>query len=401
MGTIAVLGTFDTKGHEHAFLAGIIRSAGHEALLIDVGTTNRPQVPPDVRVTEIVPAFSRPDDRGACVSEVAARVPEFVASLAKAGRIDGVISLGGGGGTSIATAAMRALPLGMPKVMVSTLASGNTAHYVGTSDIVMVPAIVDVAGLNRVSKGVFTSAARAVCAMVETREALASKAAEEKPLVLASMFGNTTGCIDVAKAEVEAAGFEVLVFHATGTGGRTMESLILSGIAAGVLDVTTTEIADEVVGGVLSAGPHRLESAADAGIPVVVAPGCVDMVNFGARETVPERFNERTFYQHNDQVTLMRTNAEENVAIATFIADKLNQYRVPPVVALPLGGVSVISESGGPFHDDEADRALFTTLKERLRPEIAIHESPHVINDPEFARLCVDRLLEQIPPVVL
>lgn len=393
MSTIAVLGCFDTKGHEHAFVAELIRSLGHAPLLIDTGTTNSPQVDVDIPVSDILPAFSTPGDRGACVSEIAAAVAPFVARLAAEGRLDGIISLGGGGGTSIGTAAMRALPLGIPKVMVSTLASGDTAPYVGTSDIVMVPAIVDVAGLNRLSRSIFTAAAHAVCGMVAARQAGSAATASDKPLIVASMFGNTTDCVSVAKQEMEAAGYEVLVFHATGTGGRTMESLIASGMVAGVLDITTTEVADELCGGILSAGPTRLEAAGAAGVPAIVVPGCVDMVNFGPRESMPETLHERTLYQHNDQVTLMRTTPEDNRRIAAFLAEKLNAYAVRPRVLLPLQGVSVISEAGGPFHDAEADRVLFETLQARLDPEIRVVPSDHAINDPTFAKLCAHELL--------
>ncbi|MGA0038245.1 MAG: Tm-1-like ATP-binding domain-containing protein [Pirellulales bacterium] len=393
MPTIAVLGCLDTKGHEHAFVAEIIRSLGHTPLLIDTGTTDCPQVDAAVRVTEILPTFSTPGDRGACVSEVAAAVGPFVRRLASAGQLDGIISLGGGGGTSIGTAAMRALPLGIPKVMVSTLASGNTAPYVGTSDLVMVPAIVDVAGLNRLSRSIFTAAAHAVCGMVNARQAASQPATADKPLIVASMFGNTTDCVNVAKADLEAAGYEVLVFHATGTGGRTMESLIASGMVAGVLDITTTEVADELCGGILSAGPSRLEAAGIARVPTIVVPGCVDMVNFGPRESMPAELLSRTLYQHNDQITLMRTTPEENQKIAEFLAAKLNVYPLPPTVLLPLKGVSIISAAGGAFHDEDADRVLFATLQDRLAPHVRVVASDHAVNDPAFAHRCADELL--------
>lgn len=393
MPTIAVLGCFDTKGHELAFVAEVIRSLGYAPLLIDTGTTNRPQVDVDIRVTDILPAFSEPDDRGRCVSEIAAAVAPFVSRLAAAGRLDGIISLGGGGGTSIGTAAMRGLPLGIPKVMVSTLASGNTAPYVGTSDIVMVPAIVDVAGLNRLSRSIFTAAAHAVCGMANARQIAATSTVPDKPLIVASMFGNTTECVRLATQDIEAAGYEVLVFHATGTGGRTMESLITSGMVAGVLDITTTEIADELCGGVLSAGPTRLEAAGIAEVPAIVVPGCVDMVNFGPRESMPAELLQRTLYQHNDQVTLMRTTPEENQRIAEFLAEKINAYRVRPTVLLPLKGVSVISETGGAFHNPEADRVLFETLQRQLDPSIRVVTADHAINDPAFAHLCAQELI--------
>ncbi|MBU6301503.1 MAG: Tm-1-like ATP-binding domain-containing protein [Verrucomicrobia bacterium] len=395
MRTIAVAGTFDTKGPEHAFVAEIIRSLGHRALLIDFGTRGPSAVQADIPAPAICPSFSQPGDRGRCVAEMARAAPVFVSAMAARGEIHGIISLGGGGGTSIATAIMRALPLGLPKVMVSTLASGNTAPYLGISDIVMVPAIVDVSGLNAVSRRIFASAARAVCAMaaIEPPDPLR---AGGQPLIVASMFGNTTGCVNAARDFFTQAGFEVLVFHATGTGGRTMESVIASGAVHGIFDVTTTEIADEIVGGVLGAGPGRLDAGATAGVPALIAPGCVDMVNFGPRETVPEAFAGRLLYAHNDQVTLLRTTPEENVAIAEFIARKLNGYRVRPIVALPLGGVSVLAAPGGPFHDPAADQALFATLKSRLHPDIPVLESPEPINHPDFAALCAESLLARI-----
>lgn len=387
---IAVLGTLDTKGHEHAFVADQIRSRGHEVLLIDVGTGEDPQVAPDVRRDQIVTGgFSQPTDRGSCVVEMSEAVPGFVARLVDEGKIDGIISLGGGGGTAIGTAAMRALPVGFPKLMVSTLASGNTAHYIGTKDIVMFPSIVDVAGLNGVSRMIFARAAGAICGMVEAK----IEEGEAKPIIAASMFGNTTECVNMAKEILENAGYEVLVFHATGAGGRTMESLIESGMVKGVLDITTTEWADELVGGTLSAGPTRLDAAAKAGVPAVVVPGCVDMVNFGERDSVPAKFEGRNFYIHNPQVTLMRTNAEENAALGKIIANKVNTYTTGAAVLLPLKAVSVISAVGEPFYDADADAALFGAIKENLSERVALVEMDCKINDPAFAKACAETLL--------
>ncbi|MFM8903743.1 MAG: Tm-1-like ATP-binding domain-containing protein, partial [Verrucomicrobiota bacterium] len=284
MATIAVLGTLDSKGEEHAFVAALITRQGHRPLLIDVGTGAPPSVKPDVTREEVaaaagidLTALIARQDRGECVVAMTQAAPVMLAKLAAEGRIQGVISLGGGGGTAIATAAMRALPLGFPKLMVSTLAAGNVAPYLGTKDITMMPSIADVAGLNRLSKVIFTLAAGAICGMVGAEPETASN----RPLVVASQFGNTTACVTEAKKVLEAAGFEVLVFAATGTGGRIMESVIESGMTAGVLDVTTTEWADELVGGVLNAGPERMDAAANAKVPTVIAPGCLDMVNFG------------------------------------------------------------------------------------------------------------------------
>jgi uncharacterized protein (UPF0261 family) len=399
MATIAVLGTLDTKGIEHDFLAGRIRARGHQVLLIDVGTLGEPQVKPDVSRAEVAlsggidlaPIVAR-QDRGESVTAMTRAAPALVARLAQEKRIQGMISLGGGGGTAIGTAAMRALPIGFPKVMVSTLASGNTAPYVGAKDIVMIPSVVDVAGLNRVSREILARAAGAICGMVEADW----PKAQDRPVIVASQFGNTTRCIEQARALLEPAAYEVLVFAAVGTGGRTMESLIESGMVAGVLDVTTTEWADELVGGVLSAGPHRLEAAARCGVPAVVAPGCLDMVNFGPPYSVPAKFAGRRFYAHNPQVTLMRTNPEECAELGRILAEKLNASTGPVTVLLPLRGISVISAAGQPFHDPAADEALFSTLRRQLRRDIPVFELEVNINDPEFATACVEALLKAI-----
>ncbi len=401
MATIALLGTLDTKGDEHAFVAAQIRSRGHRTLLIDVGTDQPPRITPDISREEVariagidLAAITARHDRGECVSAMAGAAAIVLAKLHAEGKIDGVISLGGGGGTAIATAGMRALPLGFPKLMVSTLASGNTAQYVGVKDIVMSPSIVDVAGINRISRTILTRAAGAICGMVEAQ--VPAESETEKPIVVASMFGNTTDCVQRAKSLVEAAGFEVLVFHATGTGGRTMESLIESGMVAGVLDITTTEWADELVGGVLGAGPTRLDAAAHAGTPAVVAPGCLDMVNFGPPETVPAKFAGRHFYHHNPQVTLMRTTPEECAELGRILAEKVNAYRGPVTVLLPLRAISIISAPGGAFHWPEADAALFAAIKKHLRPGIPLIELDCAINDPAFADACATELLANV-----
>jgi uncharacterized protein (UPF0261 family) len=399
MATIAVLGTLDTKGVEHAFVAEQIRGRGHQTLLIDVGGLEAPVVAPDV-TREAVAAAGGVDlaglmarrDRGETVAAMAKAATVMLGSLYREGRIQGVISLGGGGGTSIATAAMQGLPVGFPKVMVSTLASGNTAPYVGVKDIVMVPSIVDVSGLNRISSTILTRAAGAICGMVEVPVAVGA----EKPVIVASMFGNTTKCVELARPILEAAGYEVLVFHATGIGGRTMESLIEGGLVAGVLDVTTTEWADELVGGILGAGPKRCEAAARNGIPAVVAPGCLDMVNFQEPSSVPERFRGRRFYQHNPKVTLMRTTPEENAALGKILAEKVNLSTGPVTVMLPKQAISVISAPGQPFHDPVADTALFEAWKAGLKPGIPVIEMDCAINDAAFAEACARELLKNI-----
>jgi uncharacterized protein (UPF0261 family) len=394
MSTIAVLGTLDSKGHEHAFVADIIRRRGHTPLLIDAGCLEPAQVQPDILRTEICPGIAAlPEDRGQRVAAMAAALPEFIAKLASEGRIQGIISLGGGGGTAIGTAAMRALPVGFPKLMVSTLASGNTAPYLGTKDITMMPAIVDVAGLNRISRKIFTNAAGAICGMVEAAAAEGVDTEAVKPLVVASMFGNTTTCVNEAKRIVEEAGYEGLVFHATGTGGRIMESLIESGMVAGVLDITTTEWADELVGGILGAGPTRMDAAAKAGVPSIVTPGCLDMVNFGEPQAVPAKFKGRTFYHHNPQVTLMRTTPEECAALGKIIAEKANACTAPVTVLLPLRAISIISAEGQPFHDPAADKALFDAIRSNVNPGVPVRELDCTINDPAFAAACAQALL--------
>ena len=414
MATIAILGTMDTKGDEHAFVAEQIRRRGHQILVIDVGVLDEPKLKPDVTRTEVAAAAGMDlksliakRDRGEAVTAMAQGAPRILARLAQEKRIDGVISLGGGGGTAIGTAAMRALPIGFPKVMVSTLASGNVAHYVGAKDIVMFPSIVDVAGLNRISRQIFTLAAGAICGMVEVGSESSGRGdrpkaelqTKDKPIVVASMFGNTTDCVQRAKAILEAAGFEVLVFHATGTGGRTMESLIESGMVAGVLDVTTTEWADELVGGFLTAGPTRLDAAAKSGVPAIVAPGCLDMVNFYGPESVPAKFQGRNFYQHNPQVTLMRTTSEECARLGAILAEKLNASRGPVSVLIPKRAISVISAPGKPFHDPAADSALFDNLKAHLRKDIPVIEMDCEINDPAFAEACAQALLKSITTI--
>jgi uncharacterized protein (UPF0261 family) len=399
MATIAVLGTMDTKGEEHAFVADVIRQRGHKPLVIDVGTLEPPKLKPDVSRDEIarasgadLAALIARRDRGEAVAAMSEGAPVILSRLLAEKKIDGVISLGGGGGTAIATSAMRALPIGFPKLMVSTLASGNTAQYVGVKDIVMFPSIVDVAGLNRISREILTRAAGAICGMVEA----IPQPGADKPIIVASQFGNTTECVNRARKILENAGYEVLVFHATGTGGRTMESLIEAGLVSGVLDITTTEWADELVGGILSAGPTRLEAAAKHGVPAIVTPGCLDMVNFGPPETVPAKFKGRRFYQHNPQVTLMRTTVDECRRLGEIIAEKLNASKGPVTVLVPLRGISVISASGQSFYDAEADRALFSALESNLRQDIPVYKLDCNINDAEFANACAQALLKDL-----
>jgi uncharacterized protein (UPF0261 family) len=398
--TIAVLGTLDSKGEEHAFVADLIRQQGHTPLLIDVGTGADPTITPDISRFEVaaagdidLEALIARKDRGECVVAMSEAAPKRVARLAEDGKIHGIISLGGGGGTALGSSAMRGLPVGFPKVMVSTMASGNTAHYIGSTDISMIPSIVDVAGLNRISKTIFTRAVGSICGMVEIEVATS---AEERPLIAASMFGNTTDCVDAARAILEEAGYEVLVFHATGTGGRTMEKLIADGLFAGALDITTTEWADELVGGTLTAGPTRLEAAGKTGTPAIVTPGCLDMANFGERDSVPAKYEGRNFYIHNPQVTLMRTTPEECARLGEIFAEKVNAYTGPVTVLLPTKAISIISAEGQPFHDPAADEALFTAIKSNLSPNVELIEVDAEINAPEFSRACAEALLKNL-----
>ena len=315
-----------------------------------------------------------------------------VVRLYDEGRIDGVLALGGSGGSSIATRAMRALPVGVPKLMVSTLASGDTRPYVGAVDVTMMYSVVDISGVNRISARIMANAAGAMAGMVRA----SVPPLETKPLVAATMFGVTTPCVTEARQRLEELGYEVLVFHATGTGGQSMEALVKAGYLAGVLDVTTTELADELVGGVLSAGPERLTAAGAAGVPQVVSLGALDMVNFGPRETVPARFESRTLYVHNATVTLMRTTPEECRELGREIGRKLSEATGPTALFVPLRGVSMIAVDGQPFHDAEADRALHEGLRETLAPDVELHECDDEINDPAFAHAMADRLHELI-----
>jgi uncharacterized protein (UPF0261 family) len=394
--TIALLGALDTKGAEYAFVKKCIEARGLKTLVVDVGVLDSPAFTPDVTRAEVarvggadLAQLVAQKDRGAAVAAMSRGVTALLPKLHAAGKFDGVLALGGTGGTSVACAAMRALPLGVPKVMVSTVAGTDVSGYVGVKDIVMIPSIVDVSGINKISREVFARAAGAVCGMVDA----AIPAGTDKPLVAASMFGNTTPAVERAKAMLEKAGYEVLVFHCTGTGGRTMESLIEAGLIAGVLDITTTEWADELVGGVFTAGPTRLEAAARRGVPAIVTPACLDMVNFWAPPTVPEKFKGRKFYPHNPNVTLMRTNVEESQKLGEIIAQKLNLSTGPVTVLLPLKGLSMIDSEGKPFWWPEADQALFNALKKNLRKGIPVVEMDCNINDPAFADRCAQTLL--------
>jgi len=394
MSTVVLLGTLDTKGEEYSFLRDRLREHGVDVLLVDAGV-HEPSVQPDIGREELSPDVAQlaaAGDRGAAVTAMAEGAERVVTQLHADGRLDGILALGGSGGSSIATRAMRALPVGVPKLMVSTVASGDTRPYVGAIDVTMMYSVVDISGVNRVSARIMANAAGAIAGMVGA----GVPELPERPLIGASMFGVTTPCVTRARERLEEHGYEVLVFHATGAGGQSMEALARGGFLAGMLDVTTTELADELVGGVLSAGPERLEAAGAVGLPQVVSLGALDMVNFGPRDTVPAKFEGRNLYVHNPTITLMRTTPEECAELGRQIGRKLSAARGATVLFVPLKGVSMIAVEGQPFHDAAADDALFAGLHETLAPSVEVHELDTDINDPVFAVAMADRLHELI-----
>ena len=399
MGRVVLLGTLDTKGHEYAFLRHRLRELGVEVLVVDAGIQEPDGLEPDVSREEVanaagadVAALAAAGDRGAAVTAMGAGAEEVLKELYADGKVAGVLALGGSGGSSIATRAMRALPVGVPKLMVSTVASGDTRPYVGAVDVTMMYSVVDISGVNSVSARIMANAAGAIAGMVGARV----PELEAKPLVGATMFGVTTPCVTRARERLEELGYEVLVFHATGAGGQSLEALVHGGFLVGVLDATTTELADELVGGVLSAGPDRLEAAGAAGVPQVVSLGALDMVNFGPLETVPAQFEGRNLYVHNPTITLMRTTPEECAELGRTIGRKLSAATGPTALFVPLKGVSMIAVEGQPFHDAAADDALLAGLRETLAPSVEVHELDTDINDTAFAVAMADRLHELI-----
>ncbi|MBN9110682.1 MAG: Tm-1-like ATP-binding domain-containing protein [Pseudonocardia sp.] len=387
-----VVGTHDTKAAELSYVATLLRAAGVDVRTVDVSTSDSRTA--DVSVSAADVAAHHPDgagavftgDRGSAVGAMAVALQAFLTSR---GDVDGVLGLGGSGGTALITPAMRALPVGVPKVMVSTVASGDVAPYVGAADIAMVHSVTDVAGLNRISRQVLGNAAH----MLAGALAHDVPAAADRPAVGIMMFGVTTPCVSLL---LERIGDDVdpLVFHATGTGGRAMEKLVDDGLIGAILDVTTTEIADLLVGGVMAAGDDRLDAIARTGVPYVGSCGALDMVNFGAPDTVPAAFAGRTFYEHNAQVTLMRTTVEENREFGAFLARKLDALTGPAVFLIPEGGVSALDAPGQAFHDPEADAALFETIESSVRREGVVGRVPHHINDPAFTDAVVSAFHE-------
>lgn len=399
--TVCIVGTMDTKGIEFAFIKTQIESVGVSTCVINTGILGEPQLTPDISADEVaqaggssLQALRDEGDRGNSVAVMAQGAAALVAEKHSAGEIDGIISLGGSAGTTIGTTAMQAVPVGVPKIMVSTLASGDTSPYVQSKDICMMYSVVDIAGINRLSRQILANAAGAIVGMVSAEAPAA--AAADKPLIAATMFGVTTPCVTKAREILEDAGYEVLVFHATGTGGQAMEALVKGGFLAGVLDVTTTELADELVGGILSAGPDRLEAAGESGLPQVVAPGALDMVNFGPPDTVPEKFSDRLFYQHNPTVTLMRTTAEETAELGRIMARKLSEARGPTTVIIPTQGVSAIDKTGQPFDSPEARAAWIDNLKAHVGDTVTVIEMDAHINDDAFATKLAETLLNSI-----
>ncbi len=397
---VVIVGTLDSKGNEFKFLKDIIEAQGVETIVVDAGVFE-PTFTPDVTNIEVCRAEGKDliklreaNDRGSTVLTMMRGAAKVISALYEKGEVGGIISLGGSGGSSIAAHVMQQLPVGLPKILVSTMAAGDVSPYVGVKDIMMMYSIVDVAGLNNILREILTNAALAIAGIVKNKTELEKSA---KPLIAATMFGVTTPCVTTAREYLESKGYEVVVFHATGSGGKSMEGLIQSGYFKGVLDITTTEWCDELIGGVLSAGSHRLDAASLNGVPQVVSVGALDMVNFGPVETVPSKFEGRNFYVHNSTVTLMRTTIEENAKLGEIIAKKVNQSVGHAAFFIPLKGVSMIDAVGMPFLGVEEDKALFQAIRSNLNTKkIELVEMNQHINDKEFAVAMAKKLIELI-----
>ncbi|WP_135548992.1 Tm-1-like ATP-binding domain-containing protein [Paenibacillus cymbidii] len=395
-----LIGALDTKGAEFQFVADTIRRMGVEVFTVDTGVLSEPLFAPDVTAAEVaaaagtsLDALRAQNDRGGAVAAMTRGAAVVVERLLAEGFVGGLFGMGGTAGTTVGAAAMQAAPVGMPKVLVSTVASGNTRPYVGVKDIVMMYSVVDIAGINKLSRRILSNAAYALGGMIQGRLAEAEEA-DDKVTIGMTMFGVTTPCVTRVRETLEAQGYDTLVFHATGTGGQAMEELIRAGFIKGVADVTTTELADELVGGIFSAGPNRLEAAVQAGIPQVVSVGALDMVNFGPRDTVPARFADRTFYQHNPTTTLMRTTTEENAALGRTLAGKLNAATGPLVVVFPHGGVSLLDRAGQAFDGAEQRQALYAGIRSVLRADIPLLDMDGDINDPAVSLTIAEQLLK-------
>ena len=385
---LVVLGTLDTKGVELAYLAERVRAAGCRPLLVDVGVGRPASVEPDISAAEVLAAAGETIDavralpRGEAVEKISQAAAQCLLKLIAAGEAHGVIGAGGSGGTTICAAAMRALPYGIPKVLVSTLASGNTRWHVDIADIVMIPSLLDISGSNPMLKMVLNNAAFAAAGMVNGH---APYVASGRPVVSLTMYGTTTPGVTGARQALDDAGFETWVFHASGIGGRTMEKMMRLGHIQAVLDMTLAEIGAHLVGGLHDAGPNRLEAAGELGLPQVIVPGAADTIVLPPRDQVPEKFRGRTLNFHNPTMTTMRTSRDECAQIGHWIADRLNRTRGYACVLLPLGGLSTIDRPGKIFYDPDANAALFETLKRELKPSISLTEDEHHIDDPAFA----------------
>ena len=393
-------GTFDTKGTEFAFLKSLLEKQGFHCICADAGVLNPPSFAPDISREEVFLAAGTTlnkvlleKNRGKAVEAGANGLAKITIDLFNQGKIHGVLGMGGSAGTTLGTSAMRALPFGIPKIMVSTLASGQVRPFVGVKDITMMHSVVDICGLNRISTKVLSNAVHAMAGMLNAPYISSTL---EKPLLAATMFGVTTPCVELGRNILEQSGREVLVFHATGTGGLTMESFIRDGLIKGVLDITTTELADELVGGILSAGNERLTAAGIMEIPQIISMGALDMVNFGPMDTVPEKFRSRMLYAHNSNVTLMRTTPEENDLLGKEIALKANAAKGPTAIIFPLNGISALDASGQPFWWPQANQALRESLKLWLSPDVEYIEMDLHINDSAFGKACAQKLINYL-----
>ena len=398
--TVVLVGTLDTKGKEYAFLRERIRECGADVLLVDAGILGEPLTETDVTRQAVaaaagtdVQALADAHDRTTAIATMGRGAAEVVRRLHAEGRLGAIGALGGSCGTALATHAMRALPVGVPKLMVSTVASGETSPYVGSVDVTMMYSVVDVAGINRISARIMSNAARALAGMAMGTDA---PPGEEKPLIAASMWGITTPCVTTARERLEELGYDVLVFHQTGVGGRAMEELIATGLVDGVLDVTTTELADELAGGIWPSGPERLETAGRLGIPQVVSLGALDVIvisSTGLPDPLPDRFGGRPVYLHNEVLAATRATPEECRELGAVVARKLNTAVGPTVLFVPLGGLSLLSTEGQVLCDAEGDEALFSTLRELVdRSKVEMHEVDADVNDPQFALAMAERL---------
>ena len=399
--TVLMLGCFDTKAEDFTYLYQCLSKTGLQIITLNTGVRGTTEAfPVDLEAAEVasqtdwtIQQLLDKNDRGIVVEKMGAGAAKLITQLVADGKIQGAIGMGGGGGTYIALSAMQGIPIGMPKLCLSTVASKDLSRQVGTKDIVLMPSVVDVAGLNSVSRLLISQAAGAINGMIQNSQIAQ---ADKVGTIAISIFGNTTPCVEKCTEILKEKGYEVLAFHSVGTGGLVMESLIREGFFDGVLDITTTELADDLCEGICSAGPDRLTAASQKGIPQVVVPGCLDMVNYGHLDTVPERFKSRNLYSWAPDVTLMRTNAAENKILGESIANKLNQSTGKVSVLLPLKGISIVSSEGGVFYDPEVDTLLFDTIKKKVQAAIPVTEIAANINDPIFAEKAVKLLLGMI-----